>query len=474
MKINKVIDIVISVMSFLLTLLLLVFLKRIDILPLKYFLLITIIIFFINFIGILFICFKNKILKVIGYIVITLLIIFNCIACYYIKTTDNFLTKSFTNIINKYTSTFVVVTLNNDEIKDINDIKDKKIGYYKEIPNINSALNELNDYNIDKVEYSDLNKIMDDLTNNNIKFILLEENLYNLIFDLNKTLNKKDYKILYKFNLTFEEEIDSDENMEAFNIYIGGTDFTKQFYDFNMIVTINKKTNKILLTSIPRDYHINVYGKDASDNLGYHGIWGINTTIGSLEQLFNINIDYYLKINTNSLVELVDLLGGITYCSDETYTTTHSTILDSYDDSKGTKLYVKEGCKDYNGVQILTIARERMHVTGGDAKRQQNCQKILISIFNKVMTFDSLKNYNKLLDSVSNLYTTNVSKDIITSFIKDRLSNNTKWTINSQSVTGNGSKGYVHLSNYIDYITIPDMDSVTNATNKINQALQVK
>lgn len=474
MKINKVIDIVISVMSFLLTLLLLVFLKRIDILPLKYFLLITIILFFINFIGILFICFKNKILKVIGYIVITLLIIFNCIACYYIKTTDNFLNKSFTNIINKYTSTFVVVTLNNDEFKDVNDIKDKKLGYYKEIPHINSALNELKKYNIEKVEYNDLNKIMDDLKNNNIKVILLENNLYNLIFDLNKTLKKDDYKILYKFDLTFEEEINSDKNMESFNIYIGGTDFTEQFYDFNMIVSINKKTNKILLTSIPRDYHINVYGKDKSDNLGYIGVWGLNTTIMSLEQLFNINIDYYLKIDTDSLVELVDLLGGIEYCSDEEYTATHSMILNSYDDSKGNKLHVEKKCKQYNGIEILTIARERLHVNGGDLKRQQNCQKIIISIFNKIMTFDSLKNYNNLLDSVSNLYTTNISKDIITNFIKDKLNHNTKWTIDTNSVNGTGSRGCVHLSNYVDYITIPNMDSVNEATIKINKILNTK
>lgn len=471
MKINKIIDSVISVMSLILTLLTLVFLKRIDILPLKYFLLVTIILLFINFISILFMCFKNKILKVIGYILIAFLMIFNIVSSYYIKTTDNFLNKSFTNIINKYTNTFLVITLNNDTLKEINDIKDKKLGYYNEIPHINEALKELNEYNISKTEYTDLNKIMEDLKNNNIKAILLENNLYNLIFNLNKNLTKTDYKILYKFDLTFDEIINTNKTTDKFNIYIGGTDFTEQFYDFNMIVTVNNKTNQILLTSIPRDYHINVYGKDKSDNLGYIGVWGLNTTMKSLEQLFNINIDYYLKINTDSLVKLVNLLGGIEYCSDEEYTTTHAMIQGSYNDTLGKKLHVEKKCKKYNGIEILTIARERLHVNGGDLKRQQNCQKILISIFNKIMTFNSLKNYDELLDSVSDLYTTNIKKEIITNLIKDKLNKNTNWNINTQSVNGTGEKGYVHLSNYVDYITVPNIESVNNATSKIKAIL---
>ena len=80
----------------------------------------------------------------------------------------------------------------------------------------------------------------------------------------------------------------------------------------------------------------------------------------SLEQLLNIKIDYYVKVRTNSLVGVVDTLGGITFCSDKSFYTTHATILDSYDDSTGNKLYVEKGCKNYNGVEILTISRERL------------------------------------------------------------------------------------------------------------------
>ena len=118
--------------------------------------------------------------------------------------------------------------------------------------------------------------------------------------------------------------------------------FTNTNMDFNMIVSINTKTHEVLFTSMPRDYYIEVDGYNGKkDTLSYMGALGITTNMKSIEKLFNIKIDYYLSIKTTSLVRLVDEVGGINYCSDDAYTTTHAMILDSYDDTKGKKLFVK-------------------------------------------------------------------------------------------------------------------------------------
>ena len=200
---DKLINIVIGIISIIFAILLIVSINNLNILHFKYLLIIIFILFVINVISIIFVFTNKKVLKVIGYILILLTMVFNCIACYYLKITNNFLDNNF---------------------------KDEEV---------------IND---------------------------------------------------------------------SFNIYIGGVDFTNEIYDFNMILSI--KDNKVLMTSIPRDYHIKIHNTDISDNISYIGINDINEKTKSLEQLFDININYYIKINTNSLVNLVDMLGGIEYCSD--------------------------------------------------------------------------------------------------------------------------------------------------------------
>lgn len=464
LTINNIINISISIVLVLLTVLLIFQLNTLNILPFKYLLIFIFILLILNILSIIFIFINNKVFKVIGYILISILIIFNLIICYYVKTTNNFLNNTIVKI-NEYTNDYVLITLKDSEINELKDIN--KIGYYSEIPNIDVALEKLKEFS--NIKYNNLNKLIDDLNNKNINVILLEKNLYDFIFNLDKNLDKTDYKIIYEFSVQIKENVNISKYSDKFNIYIGGLDFTGEIYDFNMLVTVNEKKSKILLTSIPRDYHIDVYGKNEQDNLNYHGVWGITTTMKSLEQLFDTEINYYIKINTTSLVELVDMLGGIEYCSDYEFTTTHSLVLNTYKDNKQ-KLYVKKGCKKYNGIEILTIARERLNIPGGDATRQENCRKILMSIINKILNFDSLTKYNELLDNVSNLYTTNISKEKITDIIKKTLENN-DWNIDTVQVTGTISKGYVHLSNYVDYITIPNYDSVEIAKNKINENL---
>lgn len=463
---------IITAIMLIVNILLFIFTNKLNILPIKYFLLIFGIIVVLEIVSILFILLKKKILNIIGYILSIILIIVNICGIYYVRVTDNFLDKSFNNDNREYTTTFYIVS-KKDSNNTLDNIVGKDVGYYKDTPNIEQAITELGyKYKVNTISYDNISEMF-----NGISYILIEKNLYDYTFEIDKSLNKLDYDIIYEYTLTFQETIDSntEENDDNYipetnniNIYIGGTDFTNQLYDFNMIVSINKDTHKVLLTSIPRDYHIPVYGKGGrSDNMGYHGAWGITTSMKSLEQLLNIKIDYYVKVRTSSLVGVVDTLGGIQFCSDKSFYTTHATILDSYDDSKGNKLYVKKGCYNYNGTEILTISRERLAYSGGDRQRQKNCQSILISIFNKATSPSVIKNYQSLLDSISDLYTTSIPRDMITSYIRDILDNNTKWTFNTQSLDGYDSRGYVHLTNYLDYVMMPYQSSVNSASYNI-------
>ena len=182
-----------------------------------------------------------------------------------------------------------------------------------------------------------------------------------------------------------------------------------------------------------------------------------------------MNIDYYMKINTDSIVGLVDTLGGVQFCNNgSAFTTTHALVQGTYDDTKGKKLTVPSGCRTYNGIQILTIVRERLAFPDGDRQRQKNCQQVMINIFKKMASAGTITNYYNVLNAVSNLYTTNLSRDMITSIANETI-DGASWTFEQQSVTGYDSSGYVHMGTVKDYVMRPDEDSVAASTANIKK-----
>lgn len=462
-KLNKQM-LIFSIINIIITSMLLIFCFRLNMIPIKYMIIIVILLLLFN-VGIMILLKnKHKICKIIGIILSILLIIISIFGIYYIAKTNDFILKSFKKKNVETNSYYLVSNYNN-----IEEISNGIVGYYSNTINIEKAMEETSKkINTEYKSYDDVYNVFKALDKNQIKAILIEKSLYEYLKEKDTVLKLDEYNIVSIVEVEIEEVdegITSDG--DSFNIYIGGLDFTELYTDFNMIVTVNKKTGKIMLTSTPRDFYVEVAGLNgARDLLGYAGVRGINTSRKTLENLYDINIDYYMRINTKSLVGLVDTLGGLEFCSDISYTTTHATVLETYDDIKGDKLYVKKGCYKYNGVQILTIARERKAYKDGDRQRQRNCQEIMISIFNKMTKAENLTNYSKILNSVSNLYTTNIPPELVQELAKQTL-NGTKWTIEQQSVTGRDSKGNVHLSNIMDYVMIPNADSVKEASLKI-------
>lgn len=484
-KLNKPL-IIFSILSLIVLIIFIGFINSLNILPTKYMILLIVLLIVLYVLQFYLMKLKKKPFRIIGYILSILIIIISIAGIYYINETNNFLNKSFNNVVDNYSSTYYVLTLATSDIEEVEDVKslaDLNIGYFKSMPNINDAISVLSkDIDLKVVEYDEILSVISDMKSNKIDATVVEANVYeSLTSEDVKALNKDDYKIIYKFDITVEIKDEQEEIIENteeeliddgnnITIYIGGVDFTEQNTDFNMVVVINKKTHKILLTSIPRDYYVSVPGTGMKELLGYVGYYGINTSKKAVANLLNTNIDYYIKINTESIVGLVDTLGkSTTFCSDKSFTTTHALILGSYDDSTGEKLYVEKGCKKYNGIEILTIARERKAFSDGDRQRQKNCQQIMINIFNQMLSAGNLANYSSVLNAVSNLYTTDLSRDVITELVKDTLNNGNNWKVETQSLTGGDSSGYVHMGTVKDYVMQPNQDSVNNASHKIKE-----
>lgn len=446
------------------------FLFSINILPTKYLILIILVVSILIILSIVFSNLKKKVVKVIGVVLIIISIILSSVGSYYLYYTNNFLNDSFSNV-QKEISTYYIITNKDNKYKE-KDIKGD-IYYYENSTNIKKALNVVKEnFSVKTSSYDNVTSMLNDIINKGIDFILIDKNSYSVVTNLDSTINQDIFKIVYEFDI--EEEREESVEKTSFNIYVGGTDFAG-LVDYNSIITVNMNTHEILMTSIPRDYYMDIYGMDGKkDSLSHMFAFGEDKAMKSLEQFFDVKMDYYVRVNTESLVDLVDAVGGITYCSDQAFTTTHALILNSYDDRGKQKLYVKKGCQELNGIETLTVARERNAFVGRDRVRQQNCQKIIIAIFDKLKSTNALVNYNEILNSLSDSYTTSIPRNVITNMAKDTL-DGAEWKFVTQSVDGSDKwDADIAILNGKGYAMMPNMADVENARNQINEVLDKK
>ena len=449
-----------SLLIFIATVLFLFNLFSLNVLPLKYNIFISCISIIIDVLGILLINIHKKLpLKILGWFLLIISLFICSIGSYYLLETSNFINKSFNRKVNLNNTTYYVVSLKSNNLSK-SKIKGD-ISIYTNTYNIYNAFKRLNEaFKVEKKEYDDLGLMFTDLVNNNSKFILIEASSYEIVFSLDNDLNKDNFEIIYEFSIsTANNNKTNSDSINKFNVFIGGKDFAG-LMDFNAIASVNLDKHTVILTSIPRDYYLVIPGTNTKDKLSFMSAYGADTNKKALENLFEITIDYSVYINTSSLVDIVDYVGGIDYCSDEAFTTTHALVLNTYNDY-GKKLYVHEGCQHVNGIETLTIARERVNIHGGDSQRQKNCQKIMLAIFNKIITPKTALHYTETLNEFSNIYETDINKKVFSNLSKDIINNGKdNWNIVTQSVDGLDGKDKVHSSNMIDWVTYPDQITI--------------
>ena len=344
-----------------------IMLKQLNIIPNKY-LIVLIISFSIIYLVLGLITFKvkNKIGTIILIVIEFLLGIFLIIFSSYISKTNDFINKIDEP---KEEAMYYVVVLKESNLKNIKDLKNKTIGSYSlNDDNYSNALNKLkNKINIKEKEYSDLSMFADDLLSKESDAILISDfNKEMLDEEINDFNNKT--KILYTIKIEIKNEVKKNNvkiNQETFNVLISGIDTRGAINkvsrsDVNIVVTINPQTNEILLTSIPRDYYVQLHNtKGSKDKLTHAGIYGINMSLKTIEDLLNTKIDYYLRVNFDTLINLVDTIDGIDVYSDSSFKAYNG---DTF----------VEGINHLNGKKALAYSRERKQFKEGDRKRGEH------------------------------------------------------------------------------------------------------
>ena len=273
------------------------------------------------------------------------------------------------------------------------------------------------------------------------------------------------YKIKKKNNNS-ANQVDS----RVFNIYISGIDTygpisTVSRSDVNIIMTVNMNTHKILLTTTPRDAYVKIPGggADQYDKLTHAGIYGVETSEQTLEDLYGIKLDYYARINFTSFLKLIDQLGGVTVHNDQAFTQE--------------KFDFPVGDIQMNSEQALGFVRERYNLDGGDNDRGKNQEKVISAIVNKLASLKSVSNFTSIVNNLQDSVQTNISLDTINALANTQLDSGSKFTVTSQAVTGTGSTGQLTsyaMPNSSLYMMKLDNSSVARASQAIKNLMEEK
>ena len=397
------------------------------------------------------------------------------LACFYSYGTIDFFSNIFDVGIRH--DSYSVYVLNDSSYKTIDDLENKIIGIADiEDEGTTKAIEKVSnkiEYNM--AEFENIGEAVDSIKNEEVDAIIaLDSNIDILKEDSDEYDNLKP---IYTFTITTKVKTLSskkDVSKENFVLYISGIDTNgkvaaKARSDVNILVAVNPKDKKILMLNTPRDYYVKLSSKNAMDKLTHAGVYGIEESVGTLENLYDINIDYYASLNFTTFINIVEELDGITVDVPVNFCEQTSSRTSSK------KICLKKGKQTLNGEQALALSRTRHTIAGGDRGRIQNQMLVLKAIIDKALSPTIIVKYNSLLNSVGDSVLTNIDQKSITKLIKKQIKDASSWSIETYSVDGSdGSRVTFSTGSAKAYVMLPKEETVLEAKKILDKVLETK
>lgn len=412
---------------------------------------------------------------------------------YFIYKTDNTF-DVVTSLADSKATTTSIVVLKSSSIKKESNLKGKKIGTILDMDKkpTKRMLDDLNKDNIKYTtkDYSNLDELMEAFYSGEVDAICLNEKYRDILHETQAYFTfQTDTRIVHQnIHYTKVEKNDNpsdpvnDISKDAFTVLVSGNDSygtlqdSNTRSDANLLLTVNPKTGTILMTSIPRDYYVELVCPDdeaelacpegSYDKLTHSGLMGIKSTEKTIEKALGIKINYNVRINFSSVVNLVDALDGI-----------------DLDIKKGEEVdifYVNSqpglsvGKHHVDGETALAFARERHAYLDGDNQRVRNQQKVFKAIFNRIVSPKMITNYGKFMDALAVAFDTNLFGDEISKFVKYELNNMPNWNIESYAIVAEPDYQFCYQSQ--SYASVVQQNDIMNevARKKIKAVLNGK
>lgn len=228
--------------------------------------------------------------------------------------------------------------------------------------------------------------------------------------------------------------------------------------DVNILAAVNIPAKELLLVATPRDFYVSFPKTGgAKDKLTHAGIYGVEESVAALEELYGVDISYYLRMNFTGFVEVIDALGGVTVYSDREFTV------------ENIRTYQK-GYNQLTGIEALAFARERMSFPEGDYQRAKNQMEVIRALVEKAASPVLVKNFSSLLDAVEGNFQTNLPREqmlaLAPAFSGD-------WEVSTYTASGYSDYRETYsMPGAQLYVILPDESSVEEASGLIRSVLE--
>ena len=417
---------------------------------------------------------ERKIPSIIASVLTVILTAVYVIGAVYIGKTNN--TISDVTTAEVQTDVVSMYVMDDDPAQTVNDAANYEIGIMSSVDRENT------DKTIDSIEsqlgsqlniqeYNTMFDLADALKSGEVGAIIINEAYVGIIGDVeNYEWMTTDIRQITTVEHAVESapEADaevSDETQNTFVMYLSGIDTyggisARSRSDVNILAVVNTDTKNILLLSTPRDFYVDysVTG-GAKDKLTHAGIYGIDASIDALERLYDIDVNYYLRINFTGFMDVIDALGGISVYSDYEFTVNN------------VKTFQK-GYNDVNGREALAFARERYSFADGDYQRGRNQMEVIRAVINKAASSSLLVNYTSVMDAIAGSFETNMPRSQIAALVRMQLSDMAQWNITSYTSSGQSMYAETFSMPGQDlYVIVPDENSIAEAKEQINAVL---
>ena len=415
-------------------------------------------------------------------------------AIFYVYGKINGLNKTFVT----YTSDLLVMSTN--QANDISDVKDMKIGILKDDTNPEGAIipkeiikaNNLNDEN-EVTDYDDYTSMLVDLYSGDLDAMFVSNHYvsmfsgitgYENIESETKVIAKKSKKMRKASSSAIETASSGKSITEPFTILLMGIDSTDEVLEQNAIangdtlilITFNPKTLNATMFSIPRDSYVPIacWSGKPENKITHAAAYGNDCMINTIQDYFDVNIDYYAKINFKGLVKLVDAVGGVEVDVPK--------VLCTDDSSRGDEVCIQPGHQTLNGEQALVYARNRKQLANGDFGRAEHQQEIIMALINKIKTINDVSTFMDILNTVSNSMDTNLTTKQILSFynvgkdiLKKSVSTDSSNLINVQRLylQGTGQMIYDERARMVLWDYVPNKNSRKDIIQAMKENLEL-
>ncbi len=422
---------------------------------------------------------------IIGAVIALLISAVLVVASFYVNTFTNTV-QNITNSTEEVTRVGVYVR-NDDPAQSIQDASDYVFGILDTIErsDTDNAVAQINEELGSFVQvdpYAGMDDLADALLNQECGAIVMSEQYASVISELEGYEGFEDEIreiSYYEWSSSVKAPSDSGSEEAAaaeadiqnaingygvFTMYISGIDTfgsisTKSRSDVNIIAVVNTNTKQILLVSTPRDYYIPLsISGGAKDKLTHAGIYGVNVSMETLEMLYNIDLNYYFRINFSGFEKLIDSLGGIDVVSENTFDVAPS-------------FHYVEGVNHLDGVSALAFARERHAFSEGDRQRGKNQMAVITGVIQKLQTTAVLNNFTGLMEGLEGSFETDMPYEDLTTLVRNQISAGGSWDIQTYSVDGTGAKASTFSMSKQLYVMNPDQSTVDYARSLI-QSIQ--